>query len=149
MVLEMGGTWPYTRCFVGCSFQSLFSITCSIIVQSLSTFFSALFVSLHSLIWRYKMTPNDMICYLNQSINQSTRMKYRMKYADSEIVIPFHVKKSTSLIWTPEHKVFSACQSISPYNFFYIVHSLIRHSFYRYWSKLMRQRRFVLLKQFS
>ena len=35
MVLEMGGEWPYSCCFVGCCFQDLFNIAHSILVQLL------------------------------------------------------------------------------------------------------------------
>ena len=44
--MEMGGKWPYS-CFVECCFQDLFNITCSILVQSPSSFFSMHFVSIH------------------------------------------------------------------------------------------------------
>ena len=47
MVLEMGGTWLSTCCFVGCCFQDLFNIACIIIVQFPSTFFSKCFVSIN------------------------------------------------------------------------------------------------------
>ena len=32
IVFMMGGRWPYTWCFVGCCFQDLFKIDCSILV---------------------------------------------------------------------------------------------------------------------
>ena len=38
--LEMGARWPYSCCIMGCYFQDLFSITCSILVQFPSSFFS-------------------------------------------------------------------------------------------------------------
>ena len=47
MVLEMGGKWPYSYCFVGCCFLDLFSIAHSILVQFLFTFFSIQLVSVH------------------------------------------------------------------------------------------------------
>ena len=47
MVLEMGGRWPYSRCFVGCCFQDLFSIARSILVQFMLIFFSKRFVSVY------------------------------------------------------------------------------------------------------
>ena len=46
-VFEMGGWWPYSYCFVGCCFQDLFNITCSILVLLLSSFFSICLVSIH------------------------------------------------------------------------------------------------------
>ena len=36
----MGGRWPYSCCFVGCCFQDLFNIACSILVQFLSSLVS-------------------------------------------------------------------------------------------------------------
>ena len=47
MVFKMGGRWPYNSCFVVCVLQDLFSITHSIFVQFLSSFFSICFVSVH------------------------------------------------------------------------------------------------------
>ena len=47
MVLEMGGRWPYSCCFVGCCFQDLFNIAFSILVQFPSSFFSLRLVSIH------------------------------------------------------------------------------------------------------
>ena len=47
MVLEMGGSWPYSCCFVGCFFQDLFNMTRSILVQLRSSFFSIGLVSVH------------------------------------------------------------------------------------------------------
>ena len=47
MVLEMGGRWSYSRCFVECCFQDFFSISRSILVQSLSSFFSIRLVNVH------------------------------------------------------------------------------------------------------
>ena len=46
MVLEMAGWWPYS-CFIGCCFQDFFTITCSILVQLPSSFFSICAVSVH------------------------------------------------------------------------------------------------------
>ena len=46
IVFEMRGRWPYS-CFVGCYFQDLFNIACSILVQLLSSLFSLSFVSIH------------------------------------------------------------------------------------------------------
>ena len=42
IVLEIGGGWPYSCCFVGCCFQDLFNMTRSILVQFPSSFFSML-----------------------------------------------------------------------------------------------------------
>ena len=47
IVLEMGGRWPYSCCFVACCFQDLFNIARRIIVQLLSSFFSIRLVSVH------------------------------------------------------------------------------------------------------
>ena len=47
MVLEMGGRWPYSCCFVGCCFQDLFNITRSILVQFPYSFFSIRLVNIH------------------------------------------------------------------------------------------------------
>ena len=47
MVIEFGGMWPYSRCFVGCCFQDLFKIACSIPVSFPFCFFSMHFVSIH------------------------------------------------------------------------------------------------------
>ena len=47
MAFEMGGRWLYNCYFVGCCFQDLFSIACSILAQFPSSFFSILFVSIH------------------------------------------------------------------------------------------------------
>ena len=47
LVLEMGGTWPYRCCFVGCCFQDLFNIACSVLVQFPSSIFSICLVSVH------------------------------------------------------------------------------------------------------
>ena len=47
MVLEMGGKWLYSCCFVRCCFQDLFNIAFSILVQFLSNFFSIHWVSVH------------------------------------------------------------------------------------------------------
>ena len=46
-VLEMGGKWPYSCCFVGYCFQNLFSMTCSILVQFPSSFFSTCLISIY------------------------------------------------------------------------------------------------------
>ena len=47
MVSEMGDKWPYSYFFVECGFQDLFKIARSILVWSLSSFFSISFVSFH------------------------------------------------------------------------------------------------------
>ena len=47
MVLEMGGRWPYSCCFVGCCFQDLFITACSILVHLPSSFFSIYFVNIY------------------------------------------------------------------------------------------------------
>ena len=48
MTLEMGGRCTaYSCCFVGCGFQDLFNIACSILVQWPSSFFSIHLVSVH------------------------------------------------------------------------------------------------------
>ena len=47
MVLEMGGKWSYSCCFLGRCFQDLFSITPSIHARFLSSFSSMRFVSVH------------------------------------------------------------------------------------------------------
>ena len=47
IVLEMGVSWPYSCCFVGCCFLGLFNIARSILVQSPSCFFSIRLVSVH------------------------------------------------------------------------------------------------------
>ena len=39
MVSVMGGKWPY-NCFVGCCFNDLFTIACTILVQFPSSFFT-------------------------------------------------------------------------------------------------------------
>ena len=46
MVLEMGGRWPYSCCFVSCYFQDLFNIARSVLVQLPSSFFSIRSVSI-------------------------------------------------------------------------------------------------------
>ena len=46
-VLEMGGRWPYSCCFVEGYFQDLFSISHTIFVQFQSSFFSVRLVSIH------------------------------------------------------------------------------------------------------
>ena len=38
MVLEKWGKWPYSCCFVGCCFQDLFNIACSILCSSHQAF---------------------------------------------------------------------------------------------------------------
>ena len=43
----MGGRWPHSCCFVGCSFQDLFNIACSVLAQLSSSFFSERLVSVH------------------------------------------------------------------------------------------------------
>ena len=47
MVLEMGGRWPDSYCFVGCSLQNLFYIACSILMQFLSSIFPIHLVNIH------------------------------------------------------------------------------------------------------
>ena len=47
IVFMMGGSWPYSYCFVGEYLQDLFNIACSILVQLLSSFFSSHLVSVH------------------------------------------------------------------------------------------------------
>ena len=47
MVLEMEGKWLYICCFVGCCFQDLFYIACSIFMQFPSGFFFICFDSVH------------------------------------------------------------------------------------------------------
>ena len=52
----MGGRWPNSSCFVGCCFQDLFNITCSILVQLQSSFFSIRLASIqvvHPYIYGY------------------------------------------------------------------------------------------------
>ena len=67
MILEMGGRWPYSRCFVGCYFQNLFNIACCIFEQLLSSFFSILFVSFHIVQPYNKMdstTAREKLCFI-------------------------------------------------------------------------------------
>ena len=47
MVLEMGGRWPYSSCFMGCCFQDLFNILQSILVQFPSSFFLIHLLNIH------------------------------------------------------------------------------------------------------
>ena len=47
MVFEIGGRYPYSCCFVGCCFQDLSNIACSILMQLPSSFFSLNLVSVH------------------------------------------------------------------------------------------------------
>ena len=47
MVLEMGGSWLYSCCFLGCCFQELFNIVCSLLMQLPSRFFSLCVISVH------------------------------------------------------------------------------------------------------
>ena len=47
IVFVMDGKWPYSCCFVGCCLQNLFNITCIILVQLPSSFFSIRLVSIH------------------------------------------------------------------------------------------------------
>ena len=47
IVLEMEGKCLYSCCFMGCCYQDLFNIACSIFVQFSSSFFSIHFVSIH------------------------------------------------------------------------------------------------------
>ena len=42
----MGGMWPYNYCFMGCFFQALFSIACSILEQFPYSFFRTRIVSI-------------------------------------------------------------------------------------------------------
>ena len=49
MVLEIGGRWSYSCCFVGCCFQDLFNRDNSILVQFSSSFFFICFVSIHAM----------------------------------------------------------------------------------------------------
>ena len=46
-VLERGGGWPYSCCWVECCFQDLFNIACCILVHFPSSFFSIHLVSIH------------------------------------------------------------------------------------------------------
>ena len=46
-VFEIGGKWHYICCFVGCYFQDLFNIDCSIFVLFPSSFFFVCLVSIH------------------------------------------------------------------------------------------------------
>ena len=45
IVFVMGGSWPYSWCFVGCCRQDLFNIALNVLVQLPSSFFSSRFVS--------------------------------------------------------------------------------------------------------
>ena len=45
MISKMGGRWPYSCCFVGCCYQDLFNVACSILVHLPSSFFSIRLVS--------------------------------------------------------------------------------------------------------
>ena len=47
IVFVMGGTWPYSCCFIGCCLQDLFNIACCILVKLPSSFFSIRLVSVH------------------------------------------------------------------------------------------------------
>ena len=47
IVLEMGGRWLCSYCFVGCGFEDLFNIARSILEQLPSSFFSLRLVSVH------------------------------------------------------------------------------------------------------
>ena len=47
IVFVIGGRWPYSCCFVGCCFQDLFNIACSILVRLPSSFLSICFVGIH------------------------------------------------------------------------------------------------------
>ena len=47
MIVEMGGKWPYSCCFVGCCFQNLFKIARSILMKFPSSFFAMCLVSAH------------------------------------------------------------------------------------------------------
>ena len=47
IVFVMGGRWPYSCCFVGCSLHDLFNIARSILVYLASSFFSIRLVSVY------------------------------------------------------------------------------------------------------
>ena len=67
MVLELGGKWPYSCCFVECCFQDLFNIAHSILVQFLSSFSSVHFVSI------YEVHPYSF-CLVNKKSEGCTFM---------------------------------------------------------------------------
>ena len=47
LVLEIGGRWPYSCCFVGCLFQDFFNTARRILVQLPSSFFSGRLASVY------------------------------------------------------------------------------------------------------
>ena len=82
MVLEMGGRWLYSCCFVGCCFQDLFNTACSILEQWPSTFFSIHFVSIR-------------VVHLYSSIDTiAARKKLRLNLLDRS---DFHMTDSLSI----------------------------------------------------
>ena len=73
MVLEIGGRWPYTCCFMGYYFLDLFSFACNILEPLLSSFFTICFVSIR-VVNLYSRIDTTTARKKSQPINISSRL---------------------------------------------------------------------------
>ena len=71
MVLEMGGRWPYSWCFVGCCILDLFNIAHRILVQFPYSFFFIRKASVH-VVHPYNRTDTS-------AAQKKLRLIYRIK----------------------------------------------------------------------
>ena len=111
MVLEMGGKWPFSCCFMGCCLQDLFNLACCILVQFPSSFSSKRFVSIHT-VHPYNgidtTTAWKISCYIFQDrsefhminsllieIHTFTR-RILISVSVDEILLPIYVNLSTN-----------------------------------------------------
>ena len=86
-VLEMGGRWLYSCCFVGCYFQHLFNIARSILVQLPSSFFSIRLISIYIV---YLYSSSDTTIYIYIYISQEHVYKWEcQKIRDSNTLDSF------------------------------------------------------------
>ena len=63
IVLEMGGRWPYSCCFVGCCFQNLFNMTFCILVQFLFRFSYINLFGIHMVGLTWPLWKNCILFY--------------------------------------------------------------------------------------
>ena len=107
IVFVMGGSWPYSRCFVGCCLQDLFNIARSILEYLPSSLFSIRFVSVH-------------VVHPYSSIDTTAAWK-KLRFILS-VMSDFHITDSLSI------PLLVMCWCLS---------RLMRHSFLSRWTCLL------------
>ena len=75
-VFMMGGSWPYSCCFMGCCLQDLFNTARSILVKLLSSFFSISTWCIYIAVLIWLLLGNNCISFYRSGLNSIWPIAY-------------------------------------------------------------------------